>query len=38
MPKQPLPTPAAFCDKPYVHIPLTPVVSSVATDGGTKNG
>jgi hypothetical protein len=28
MPKQPLPTPAAFCDKPYVHIPLTPVVSN----------
>ena len=28
MPKQPLPTPAAFCDKPYAHIPLVPVESN----------
>ena len=40
MPKQPLPTPAAFADKPYAHIPLTPVtsnqVAAIGYDAATK--
>ena len=28
MPKQPLPTPAAVCDKPYAHIPMVQVESN----------
>lgn len=36
MPKQPLPTPAAFADKPYAHIPMVQVESNqVATPAPT---